>query len=277
MRPDGFFMFEDLGWRQSMLISPDQWRTFLKPAVAQLGQFLREEGIDFWVHSDGAVIPVIPDLIDCGVRVLNRAAALLAAHDKLRTARILGTAGIPHPRTALHGSEEAAALEPPPVVKPRFGSWGRDVFLCRDRNEVQRTIEAVAERPWFLRHGALLQEYVEAPRHDLRVVVANGAVAGAATRVAAPGEWRTNVSIGGRLEPVVPPQDAMALAVEAALAIGADFMGVDLIPDSADGFIVLELNGAAEFESSYSIAGRDVFRQIAVLLGLLEEPVRISA
>ena len=34
-----------------------------------------------------------------GVRVLNRAAALIAVHDKLRTARCLDLAGIPHPYT----------------------------------------------------------------------------------------------------------------------------------------------------------------------------------
>src|SRR4051794_13295172 len=36
-----------------------------------------------------------------GVLVLNRAASLQAAHDKLTTARVLAGAGLPHPQTTL--------------------------------------------------------------------------------------------------------------------------------------------------------------------------------
>lgn len=71
MKPDGFLMVEDLGWNLSMLMSPTTWRTILKPSVARLGEFLAGRGIDLWMHSDGAIFPVLDDLVDCGVRVLN--------------------------------------------------------------------------------------------------------------------------------------------------------------------------------------------------------------
>src|SRR5919198_5636355 len=68
-----------------------------------------------------------------GVLVLNEAGSLLAAHDKLATALRLAAAGVPHPRTAhLDGGSALPKLTPPLVVKPRFGSWGRDVFRCDD-------------------------------------------------------------------------------------------------------------------------------------------------
>jgi hypothetical protein len=86
--------------------------------------------------------------------VLNGAAAQVAVHDKLVTARRLGLAGLPHPRTASVRGSRDVSLAPPLLVKPRFGSWGRDVLLCRDQAELERTLAAVRERPWFRRHCA---------------------------------------------------------------------------------------------------------------------------
>jgi [lysine-biosynthesis-protein LysW]--L-2-aminoadipate ligase len=203
-----------------------------------------------------------------GARVLNRADALLAVHDKLITARRLGTAGLPHPRTASVRADREVSLEPPLVLKPRFGSWGRDVLLCRDDAELERTLAAVRGRPWFRRHGALVQEFVPPRGRDLRLVVAGGQIVGAGERVAAPGEWRTNISLGGSLRPADPAREARALAIAAAAAVGADLVGVDLMPVDGDRYVVLELNGAVEFDERYSLGGRDVYFEAARALGL---------
>ena len=71
MKPDGFFMVEDLGSTRSTMISPESWRRVFKPAVARLGSFLQQHGIDFWMHSCGAVQPLLDDLVDCGLQVIN--------------------------------------------------------------------------------------------------------------------------------------------------------------------------------------------------------------
>jgi [lysine-biosynthesis-protein LysW]--L-2-aminoadipate ligase len=195
-----------------------------------------------------------------GVRVLNGAGALLMAHDKLMTALRLGSEGLPHPRTA-HVDEgtDLPRLETPLVVKPRFGSWGRDVFLCRNRRALKRCLNRLRAQPWFRRQGVLVQELVEARGQDLRIIVAGDEAVGAVERVAARREWRTNVALGGRRRAVDPPREARELAVEAARAIGADLVGVDLLPDGSGGHVVLELNGAADFTDEYSLEGGDVF------------------
>jgi [lysine-biosynthesis-protein LysW]--L-2-aminoadipate ligase len=203
-----------------------------------------------------------------GMRVLNRAPALLAVHDKLATARRLGLAGLPHPRAAGWRGQGEAPLKPPLVLKPRFGSWGRDVTLCRDEAELERTLAEVRERPWFRRHGALLQELMPPRGYDLRLIVAGGQVVGASERIARPGEWRTNVSLGGSLRPAEPSPEARSLAIAAAAAVGADLVGVDLIPLEGGGHVVLELNGAVEFDERYSLGGHDVYLEAARALGL---------
>jgi RimK family alpha-L-glutamate ligase len=189
-----------------------------------------------------------------GVRVLNPPSALLTAHDKLLTARELTRADLPHPvtRLVLH-DEPAPVIDAPVVVKPRFGSWGRDVVLCRDQCELEAALQELASRRWFATQGALVQDLMPPSGYDLRLVVAGGQVVGAIRRRAAKGEWRTNVALGGAREPVEPPLEACAIAMAAAAAAGADLVGVDLLP-VAGSWVILELNGAVDFTSQYSEA-----------------------
>jgi len=204
-----------------------------------------------------------------GVSLLNSPSALLVAHDKLATAVKLGGAGIAHPRTAhIEDGDRDVDLEFPVVVKPRFGSWGRDVFRCVGRDELCRTIRMLRKRPWFQRQGALVQELVPAPEHDLRIVVARGEVTGAIERWALPGEWRTSVALGAIRRPADPPAEARALALAAAAAIGSDLVGVDLLPLADGSWLVLELNAAVDFTSAYGIDGRDPFEATVRALGL---------
>lgn len=204
-----------------------------------------------------------------GVSLLNSPSALLTAHDKLATAVKLGSAGIPHPRTA-HVEDEEPHLdfEYPVVVKPRFGSWGRDVLRCLDRDELRRSIRMLRKRPWFRRQGALVQEFVPTPEHDLRIVVARGEVTGAIERWALPGEWRTSVALGATRRPADPPAEARALALAAAAAIGSDLVGVDLLPLLDGSWLVLELNASVDFTTAYGLDGRDPFDEAVRALGL---------
>jgi RimK family alpha-L-glutamate ligase len=212
------------------------------------------------------------------VRVLNAATALLACHDKLATALALASSGLPHPQSAR--VDDVAAPPPldfPVVVKPRFGSWGRDVALCDSTDEFHDCLNRYHSRPWFQRHGALVQEFVPSLGRDLRVVVACGRVVGAVERESAPGEWRTNVALGAARRPVKPPAEACLLAVSAATAVGADFVGVDLLPRPGGGWVVLELNGAVDFTDEYSAPHiGSVFREAARRICAEAEPVPIS-
>ena len=202
------------------------------------------------------------------VIVLNRSATLLAAHDKLLSDACLARAGIRRPPVVhVDSAEEARRLPLPLVVKPRFGSWGRDVFRCRNLDELEACLAVIADRQWFRKDGALVQELVPSAGFDLRVLVAGDEVVGAAKRVARAGEWRTNVSLGGTLQPARLPAEARELAVAAAAALDADLIGIDLLPVS-DGYTVIEMNGAVEFDGRYSLAGSNVYEAIADVLAL---------
>ena len=175
--------------------------------------------------------------------------------------------GIPQTRHVTD-LRELTALELPLVLKPRFGSWGRDVMLCRTRAELTAAAAVLPERQWFRATGVLAQEVVPLVTRDLRVLVAGGRAVGASARVSAPGEWRTNTSLGGRLEPAEPPDEALQLALAATAAIAIDLAGVDLLPTADGGWIVLEVNGDADFDERYALPGRDVYEDVAVALEL---------
>jgi RimK family alpha-L-glutamate ligase len=156
----------------------------------------------------------------------------------------------------------------PIVLKPRFGSWGVDVERCETRDELDSYLAAVASRPWYRRHGALIQELVPSAGVDLRIVVARDQVVGAIERVARTGEWRTNTSLGAARRPIDPSREACDLALAAARAVAGDLVGVDLLPLAAGGYTVIELNGAVDFTSDYGLGGRNALDAAASALGL---------
>ena len=252
----------------SVLVEPRRALSLLEPGDLALARLDVREGLDGIERGTGE----LERLAAGGVDVRNPPGTLVVAHDKLLTARTLRLAGLPHPHTTLLSPALPAAVpELPLVLKPRFGSWGRDVERCSTADELDAALFRLQRKHWFREHGALAQELVEPRGWDLRLVVAGGRVVGAACRVARSGEWRTNAALGAQVEPVDPPPIARALALAAARAARADLVGVDLLPAPNGGFLVLELNGAVEFRPLYA-PQRDVF--FDAVAALLEDGVR---
>jgi RimK family alpha-L-glutamate ligase len=252
-------------------MTPQRALELLRPGDAALGRLdvlPTLDGVDDGLWALGA-------LAARGVLVLNDPAALLAAHDKLLTARILLRHGVEHPRTIHIGPDLEPAFPGYPVVlKPRFGSWGQEVHRCDDSAALAETLAGVRVSGWFRRHGAILQELVPPRGYDLRILVAAGRVVGGVFRVAADGEWRTNVALGGVRQPLFAPSpEASRLALAAADAIGAALVGVDLLPARGGGWTVAEVNGAVEFTAEYSPWG-DVFEDTALALAREVERLR---
>jgi RimK family alpha-L-glutamate ligase len=254
----------EAGWAlglDALVLAPEEARGLRIGDVA-LGR------LDVLSTLDGpeAGLETLRSLGESGVIVLNRADALLSAHDKLMTALKLRVREIPHPRTAHVGPSSDPVFEYPVVVKPRFGSWGRDIALCQSRLELERCLRRLGRKPWFRRQGALVQELVQPQGYDLRILVAAGKVVGAVKRVAAPGEWRTNVALGGSRSTADPPARACVIALGAAAALGTDLVGVDLLPDGDGGWVVIELNGAVDFTPEYGLDAESVFERVVRVL-----------
>lgn len=68
---DMVYFYDDVGSNLSLLISRKMWRTFIRPCHEKLIAVARQHNKQVMYHTDGAVRPLIPDLIEMGVDVLN--------------------------------------------------------------------------------------------------------------------------------------------------------------------------------------------------------------
>jgi tetrahydromethanopterin:alpha-L-glutamate ligase len=196
-----------------------------------------------------------------GVPVLNPPRAVEAAVDKYLALGLLAAKGLPVPETWAGESARDAqtafeALGGDVVVKPLFGSEGRGLVRVSDPEIALRTFRTLE------RIGSVLyvQKYVQNAGCDVRAFVLGGRVSGSFRRFAAPGEWRTNVAVGGRPEAIDLDPEAGRLAVAAADAVGARMAGVDLLPDrdQPGGWTVLEVNAVPGWKALAATTGIDV-------------------
>lgn len=188
-----------------------------------------------------------------GLPVLNHYAALRLCRDKAQTYLHLKDASIPFPDTLwLAGDWTPELVEehcgpPPHVVKIANGSQGEGVAL----SESWRSLASLVGALQAAGAAVLVQRFLaESQGRDTRVLVVGGRAVGAAVRQAStPGEFRSNLHLGGRAEIVEPTLEQCLVAEAAANCLGLDIAGVDLL-QSRDGPTVVEVNGSPGYEAS---------------------------
>lgn len=206
-----------------------------------------------------------------GVPTVNRAEVIAACGDKMRTSLLLQAAGVPVPRTVVALTPPAALtaaekLGFPVVAKPLTGSWGRLVTMLRDRQEAETVLEHRAALPSPQQHIVYLQELIDKPGRDIRVLVAGDEVIGATYRYGE--DWRTGVACCGQSRPCPLSAELSELALAAARAVGGGFLGVDLA-EGRDGLYVLEVNHTPEFRGFASAHGDEIDVADAIVSCLL--------
>lgn len=73
MGVDMIWIGDDVGTQRAMLMSPAHWRQYLKPRMANFISSLKaiNPGVKVAYHSDGNILPIIPELVDMGLDILN--------------------------------------------------------------------------------------------------------------------------------------------------------------------------------------------------------------
>jgi len=210
---------------------------------------------------------------DMGVVVVNPWLPTLVARNKMLTALYLRRAGVPIPPSmlaesigpVLRASRDWGRM----VVKPLTGSLGLGSFLAENLDQ------AYLAASLFLAtgHPVYAQRFISKEGNaDIRVFIVGDRAVAAARRVAAPGEWRTNVARGARTEPVELDEETRYMAVRASKALGLYYAGVDVAIEGGTGRrYVLEVNAMPNWLGLYRATGIDPAEEI---VGLVESIVK---
>ncbi len=123
---DGVYLGDDFGTQQGMLMSPAMWRMYIRPRYEKLLAVIKAHGKKYAHHTCGGVRPIIADLIDIGVDVLNPIQPLAAGMEPEELGRefaerIAFYGGIDEQRTLPNGSPDDVAAE----VRHRIRTLGR--------------------------------------------------------------------------------------------------------------------------------------------------------
>jgi hypothetical protein len=68
---DALNMMDDWGAQSRLLISPRQWRRIFKPIYQTYVDIAHSHGKKIFMHSDGYIFDILPDLIEIGVDAIN--------------------------------------------------------------------------------------------------------------------------------------------------------------------------------------------------------------
>jgi [lysine-biosynthesis-protein LysW]--L-2-aminoadipate ligase len=217
-------------------------------------------------HRDA--IGVARRLEHAGVTTLNRASTIETCNDKGLQSLLFARHGIPHPATRHAFTYDqvratVAELGMPAVVKPVSGSWGRGVTKMANAECVEAWAggreSADAAGKLF---PVVVQEYVDKPGHDLRVIVVGRTPVVAIQRVS--DDWRTNTHLGASVRRVEITTGIEQLCDRVVDVLGPGFYGIDLVEDRTTGrLLVLEVNANPEFARSSAQHGVNVADRLA--------------
>jgi tetrahydromethanopterin:alpha-L-glutamate ligase len=208
---------------------------------------------------------ILHALRELGVTVWNDARTIERCVDKSMTSFLLARAGIPTAATwAMESFEQAYAIaqreitEGPLVLKPLFGSQGRGLRLIHKPEDLPKMEEA----PGGVYY---LQRFVGVKRqngyHDFRILVVQGRVI-AAMRRHSP-NWITNIKRGGRPVAVMINDEMKMLALQAAMAVNGNFVGVDIVYGIDDRPVVLEVNSMPAWSGLQKVAAVNIASVLA--------------
>ena len=197
-----------------------------------------------------------------GTKVVNCLNTGIFAGNKLFTHMLLQKSGVATPDATVAFSKDSAleALEKngfPKIIKPTVGSWGRMVSKINDMDAAEGIIDG-REAMYPIHQVHFLEEFVERPPRDIRVIVIGDNVAAGIYRNSGDGNWKTNTHLGGSAEICEISNELEDICIKAKDAVYGDIVGIDLMESKDKGMVVHEINNTTEFRNVVRVTGVDI-------------------
>ncbi|WP_310604107.1 ATP-grasp domain-containing protein [Anaerosporobacter sp.] len=236
-------------------------------AIRNIVEIERPEFVLFWDKD----IRLASFLESLSIKVYNSSKAIEICDNKAMTHIALNQKNIKMPKTIIapmtypnigftnYDFVEVMKkqLTYPIVVKECFGSFGQQVYLAHDDFELMECMKKIGAKPF------LFQEYVKSSfARDIRLNVVGDQVVATMYRYSDHGDFRANISNGGKMKQFEPTNQQKQLAIDCVKELGLDFAGVDLLFGENEEPIVCEVNSNAHFKNIYDCTGINVAEHI---------------
>ena len=200
------------------------------------------------------------------VPVINKFNVSTICGNKLLTSMLLKKSNIPTPKTHFSFSADAARENLgktgyPMVIKPIIGSWGRNVVPLKDKDTSDAIIEQREITDGPLDRIFYLQEMIDRPPRDIRVITIGDKAITAMYRKSSDG-FKTNIALGAEPEICDITNEIEDLCASASKAVGGGILGVDLMEDKEKGLVVHEVNNTVEFKGLVKVANINIPKEM---------------
>ncbi|MDO4587613.1 MAG: RimK family alpha-L-glutamate ligase [Planctomycetia bacterium] len=207
-----------------------------------------------------------------GFRLFNQADSIEACDDKGLTAILLENSGIEMPRTIVapmtypsigysslnFADKIIKRLNFPIIVKESRGSFGQQVYLAETKSELLQLISKIVP------NSMIFQQFISSSfGKDVRIYVIGDEVVASVARRGKEGDFRANVTNGGRMIPFEVSSEMKTIALKAAKCLNLDYAGIDILFGPNNKPILCEVNSNAHFKNLYNATGINLSEKLA--------------
>lgn len=226
----------------------------------------QKDAVDFVLFWDKDVT-LAHTLEQMGFVVFNSAFSIEVCDNKALTHLYLAKENIPMPDTVFAPMTYAnigytnvefldsviAQLGFPMVLKECYGSFGQQVNLCKNREDLEKNVRKLQGKE------LIFQRFLKSANgRDVRLQVVGDRVVAAMERRAKEDDFRANITNGGTMAAYEPSKEEQELAVTCCKILKTDFAGVDLLKGEHGETLVCEVNSNAHFKNIFDCTGVNV-------------------
>ena len=253
---------EELGYETSMVDAKiTSFDTDSKPENFEFGDVVLERCVSYY---RGLHFTACLEFMD--IPVINKFDVANTCGNKMITSMLLKKNNIPTPKTYFSFSAETALdnfekVGYPLVIKPIIGSWGRSVMPVKDKDTAEAVIEnrQVTDGPQDRIY--YLQEMIDRPPRDIRVITVGDQAISAMYRKSS-GGFKTNIALGADPELCEITKEIEDLCEKTSKAVGGGILGIDLMEDKERGLVVHEVNNTVEFKGLVKVSEKNIPKEM---------------